>query len=516
MNKIQILWVDDEIDNLKAQILFLQSKGYEVSPVTNGYDAIERCRENNYDIVFLDESMPGMTGLETLTKIKAINATLPVVMITKNEAERIMDDAIGAQISDYLIKPVNPNQILLTLKRIIDNKRLVSAATTTAYRQEFTQILMQIQDGLSHQEWAEIYKKLVFWELELDNIQTQEMSEVLTLQKSEANKAFCKFVEKNYFNWIQNRESAPTLSHTLFRDKIFPNIDKDGSNFVILIDNLRYDQWRIIQPIIAEVFRMTDEDHYYSILPTSTHYARNAIFAGLMPADIERRHPAAWLNDADEGGKNLHEEEFLGDQLYLTGNNMKYSYTKILNHQSGKDLVDNIHNLLHNTLNVIVYNFIDMLSHARTEVEMLKELASDEAAYRSLTKSWFIHSPLWQALRRIEDKKINLFFTTDHGTIRVQTPSKVVGDRNTTTNLRYKHGKSLQYNRKDVLEIKNPKDGKLPSPNVSSTFIFAKEDIFFAYPNNYNHYVNYYKNTFQHGGVSLEEMIVPIARFTNK
>ncbi|MGB1205629.1 MAG: PglZ domain-containing protein [Chitinophagales bacterium] len=520
MNKIKILWADDEIERLKAQILFLEKKGYQIVPVTNGYDAIDHCREEAVDVVFLDESMPGISGLETLTKIKEIDANLPIVMITKNEAENIMEEAIGVQITDYLIKPVNPSQILLTLKKIIDNTRLVSEATTSAYQQQFRRIFNDIQLGADHRDWADIYKKLIYWELELDNAKTENMKEVLAMQKSEANTEFSKFIIKNYVRWIQNRTHGdiPTMSHTLFRDKIFPNIEDNATNFVILIDNLRFDQWKILQPIISEEFRFLEEDTFFSILPTSTHYSRNAIFAGLMPFDIARRFPHLWKNDVDEGGKNLEEEAFLADQLDRTNNNMKFSYTKITNNYNARNLVDNIHNLTHNKLNVIVYNFVDMLSHARTEMEVLKELASDESAYRSITKSWFLHSPLWQAMRRLKDqkKKVNIFITTDHGTIRVNRPSKVVGDRNTTTNLRYKHGKNLKYNSRDVLEVRNPRDAMLPCPRVSSTFIFAKEDLFFVYPNNYNHFVNYFRNTFQHGGISLEEVIIPVARFTSK
>ncbi len=517
MSGVKILWVDDEIDNLKAQILFLEKKGYHVTPVTNGYDALEKCQEEILDVVFLDESMPGISGLETLTRIKAINSNLPVVMITKNEAEDIMEEAIGSQITDYLIKPVNPHQILLTLKKIIDNHRLVSQKTTSAYQQEFSRIFSAIQMGGDFNDWVELYKKLIFWELELDNARTDEMKEVLAMQKSEANNEFCKYVIKNYVAWVQGKKEGPTMSNTLFREKVFPVLADDVANFVVVIDNLRFDQWKIIQPIISEAFQFIKEDSFFSILPTSTQYSRNAMFAGLMPHDIERRHPNMWRNDIDEGGKNMYEEEFLRDQLKQNNlNHLKVSYTKVTNHHNGKNLVDNIHNMLDKDLNIIVYNFVDMLSHARTEMEVLKELASDEAAYRSITRSWFEHSPLWQALRKVANKKINLIITTDHGTIRVQNPSKCVGDRNTTTNLRYKHGKNLQYVKKDVLEVRRPNDAKLPRPNVSSTFIFAKEDKFFVYPNNYNHYVNYYKNTFQHGGISLEEMIVPIVYFRGK
>ncbi|MGB0839375.1 MAG: response regulator [Chitinophagales bacterium] len=516
MSNIRVLWADDEINHLKAHIMFLERKGYSITAVSNGHDAVDYCKEESFDVVFLDESMPGITGLETLTKIKAINANLPVVMITKNEAETIMEEAIGAQITDYLIKPVNPNQILLTLKKIIDNKRLVRESTAHAFQQDFRRLFTQIQMGLDHEEWVELYKNLVDWELKLNEADNTEMKNVLAMQKSEANNEFSKFVENNYLDWVDARGDAPTMSHNLLHRKVFPHLKEDATNFLVVIDNLRWDQWKVLQPIIAEEFRFVEDDAYYSILPTSTQYSRNAIFAGLMPSEIARRYPHLWKNDIDEGGKNLHEADFLEEHLKRTRNNMRFSYTKVTNHRNGRNLVDNIHNLMQNKLNVIVYNFVDMLSHARTEMEVLKELASDEAAYRSLTRSWFIHSPLWEALKRISDKKVNLIFTTDHGTIRVNQPSKVIGDRNTTTNLRYKHGRNLQYKRRDVLEVRKPIMAGLPRPHVSSTFIFAKADTFFVYPNNYNHYVNYFKNTFQHGGISLEEVIVPVARFTSK
>ncbi len=514
MSKVKILWADDEIDLLKPQIMFLEQKGYEVSPVSNGYDAIEHCKEGQPDVVFLDESMPGLSGLETLTQIKELNTNLPIVMITKNEAENIMEEAIGAQITDYLIKPVNPNQILLTLKKIIDNSRLVSEKTTSGYQQEFAKIFSAIQMNPSYDEWVEIYKKIIYWELELDNAKTKEMQEVLTMQKNEANTEFSKFVIKNYMKWMQG--DGPVLSHNLFKDKLVPLFESDKTNFLLVIDNLRFDQWKIIQPHLSEHFRFESEDTYCGILPTSTQYSRNAIFAGLTPLEISERYPDKWLNDHEEGGKNMHEEFLLNEQLKRLGYDLKTSYTKVTNHYHGKQLVENVHNLLNNDLNVIVYNFVDMLSHARTEMEVLKELASDETAYRSLTRSWFEHSPLLDALKKVADRGINIVITTDHGTIRVQNPSKVIGDKNTTTNLRYKMGKNLNFEGKDVLSIRDPHKAGLPSPNVSSSYIFAKEDKFFVYPNNYNHYVNYYKNTFQHGGISLEEMIIPVVKYTSK
>ncbi len=518
MEKIKILWADDEINLLKPQMLFLEQKGYDVVTVSNGYDALEECQSTkDIDVVFLDESMPGMTGLETLAKIKENSPNLPVVMITKNEAENVMEEAIGGQITDYLIKPVNPNQILLTLKKIIDKKRLVGDKTTSDYQQEFRQILMEINSGLSVSEWAEVYKRIINWELKLDASRTnEEMGEILSMQKNEANKEFSKFVMKRYEGWLGSEDDeSPTMSHNLMRKKVFPNVKEGTPTIMLLMDNLRFDQWKILEPIFNENFRVEEEDFFYSILPTSTQYSRNAIFAGMMPLDIQKRFRDKWLNDNEQGGKNMHEHDFLADQIQRTFRKpIKFDYLKVTNANVGKQLQDNILNYLHNDLTVIVYNFIDMLSHARTEMEVLKELASDETAYRSLTRSWFLHSPLYTALQKAAERGAQLIVTTDHGTIRVKTPSRVVGDRETTTNLRYKVGRNLQFEKKDVLAFRDPQKVGLPRPNVSSTFIFAKEDLFFLYPNNYNHYNNYYRNTFQHGGISLEEIICPVVKLS--
>lgn len=517
INQASILWVDDEIEQLKSQILFLENKGYRVDALTNGFDALEFLKDHMVDIILLDESMPGISGLETLTRIKELDLPVPVIMVTKNEAEDLMDDAIGSQITDYLIKPVNPNQVLHSLKKIIDNKRLVAEKTTTAYQQEFRKLFMALNSSPDFNEWMEIYKKLVYWEMEMGKADSPEMQEVFASQKSEANTEFAKFISRNYPAWVKaTGADAPTMSHTLFRDKVVPYLDPDMPTFFVLIDNLRFDQWKAIQPIFAESFRLAEEDTFYSILPTSTQYSRNALFAGLLPVDIEARFPVQWKNDDEEGGKNLHEEEFLAAQLKRLRLDLKFSYTKITNHSDGQHLVNNIHNLLQYPLNVIVYNFVDMLSHARTEMEVLKELASDEVSYRSITASWFLHSPLNQALKRIAGRKANLILGTDHGSVRVNSPCKVVGDRQTTTNLRYKHGRNLNFDPREVLAFRDPKDAGLPRPNVNSSYIFAKEDGFLCYPNNYNHFVNYYRNTFQHGGISLEEMIIPIIRMVSK
>ena len=518
MRKDRILWADDEIDLLKPQLFFLEKKGYTIQTVSNGHDALTQLAESGpYDIIFLDESMPGITGLETLSRIKNLGYSIPVVMVTKNEAENIMEEAIGGQIADYLIKPVNPNQLLLTLKKLMDNKRLISEKSTLAYQTAFRELYMKITGTNHFEDWVDIYKNLIQWELKLDESSDPEIQDILASQKMEANNEFSKYIINNYSGWFDNKNKAPILSHQLLLEKVFKHLNDDVPTIFLLLDNLRFDQWKVIEPIINQNFHIEEESYFYSILPSTTQYSRNAIFAGLMPADIEREYPDWWLNDNDEGGKNLKEPDLLAKQMKRwIRKEIKTEYIKVTNSSHGKTLVDNADQLLNNQFTVIVYNFIDMLSHVRTEMEVLKELASDEKAYRSLTKSWFLHSPLWSALQKISKKKVRLIIATDHGTIRVNDPSRVVADKETTSNLRYKVGKYLQYEKKDVLEIREPQKVGLPRPNVSSAFIFARENKYFLYPNNYGYYLNYFKNTFQHGGISMEELICPVIRLVSK
>ena len=517
MNNINILWVDDEIDLLKPHILFLEQKDYNVTTCQSGTEALENIEEQNFDIVFLDENMPGLTGLETLAEIKEKKANLPVVMITKSEEEYIMEEAIGSKIADYLIKPVNPNQILLSLKKNLDHSRLVTEKTTSSYQQEFRKIAMDLSMINSYEEWVELYQKLIYWELELEDIDDPSMFEILESQKNEANLQFGKFIDKNYLGWFNSDEEAPILSHNLFKERVVPELSKDRPTLFVVIDNLRYDQWKAFEPIVTNYYKKIKEESYSSILPTATQYARNAIFSGLMPLEMEKQHPDLWKNDTDEGGKNLFENEFLEAQLKrLRLENIKFEYHKISSLKSGKKLAENFKSQKTNDLTVVVYNFVDMLSHAKTEMEVIKELAANDKAYRSLTVSWFKNSPLLSIIQQAQHLGFKLIITTDHGTINVKNPSKVVGDKETSLNLRYKTGRSLTFNDRDVLAAKDPKNINLPAITMSSSFIFAKGDLFFAYPNNYNHYVSYYRNTYQHGGVSLEEMIIPFVVLTPK
>jgi len=511
MKRASILWTDDEIEILKPHIIFLKEKGYNVDTCSNGTDTIDLIANNSYDIIFLDENMPGMSGIDTLKAIKEMKPEIPVVMITRSEEENIMEAAIGSKIADYLIKPVKPNQILLCLKRIIESNRLVSEMTTSDYQAEFNRIRMMIDSASTFTEWTDIYRKLVFWELQLDNSGDPGLREIYRMQEQEANGSFSKFISKNYSEWFTGTSSEkPLLSPSVISSTILPLLRKGEKVFFVLIDNLRYDQWKVIQAETASLLKIIEESLYYSILPTATQYSRNAIFAGRMPVEIEKSTPEYWVWDDESEGKNSFEKELLEKQLERHSVKCRWSYEKISNNTTGKKVNDNLASLLANDLNVLVYNFVDLISHARTDIGLIRDIANDEPAYRSLTRSWFIHSPLIELFRKLQGTGAKIVLTTDHGTIRVNNPVKVTGDRHTSTNLRYKTGRNLDYDQKQVFDVTQPSMIHLPKSNITSRYIFARGYDFLVYPNNYNHFVNYYRNTFQHGGISLQEMILPL------
>ena len=512
-----LLWVDDEIEQLKAHLLFLEKKGYEVVTVSNGTDAIEECASRSFDLVLLDEQMPGLSGLETLQRIKEIQPALPVVMVTKSEEENIMEQAIGQKIADYLIKPVNPNQILLTLKKNIHRREIETEVTQNQYQQNFQQIAMQIMDSKTWQDWMDVYKRLVHWELQLSSTDSQ-MTEMLQMQKEEANLGFSKFIKKNYLNWISTTPQGgevPMMSHRVFKEKVFPLLAEGQKVMLVVMDNFRYDQWRMLAEQLGEQYDI-EEELYCSILPTATQYARNAIFSGLMPDQIAKMFPDLWVDEDEEEGKNLNEAPLIQTQLDRYRRRNSFSYNKLNTSQEAERLMQQLNSLQKYDLNVVVFNFIDMLSHARTESRMVRELANNESAYRSITLSWFRHSVIADFFRYLAQSDYKVIVTTDHGSIRCTRPVKIVGDRNTNTNLRYKLGKNLNYNDKDLFVIKEPQKAQLPSPNLSTSYVIATGNSFFAYPNNYNYYVSYYRDTFQHGGISLEEMMIPLATLTGK
>jgi CheY-like chemotaxis protein len=508
----RILWADDEIDSLKAHLIFLENKGHNITPVNSGNEAIEEFKINSFDLVFLDENMPGISGLKALEEIKIWSPNTPVVMITKSEEEMIMEEAIGKQISDYLIKPVNPNQILMVIKKLLDGKRLISETNTLSYQQNFRGISNDLNNSMDLNEWIALFKKLNFWERQLE-MSDENMYEIFDMQKEEANQLFSKYIDKNYIDILNDKEHI--TSHNLLKKELFPKL-KNESYFLIVIDNLRYDQWLIIKPVIEELFNIEKEEIYCSILPTTTQYARNSLFSGLMPLEIKNKFPDKWVDEDENEGKNLHEEFFLNENLKRNSIAGKFSYNKITNLTKGKKLLSNFNNLLENNLNTIVYNFVDTLSHARTEMEVIKELAEDESAYRSLTLSWFKHSPLYDMMKKMSESSSKVFLTTDHGTIRVKSPTKIMGPKQTNSNMRYKVSKNLSYNKKHVMESLNPHEIMLPKNNLSSSYVFAKENNFFVYPNNYHQFATLYNDTFQHGGISLEEMLIPYVFLNSK
>ena len=525
MTNGQLLWIDDEMELLKAHIIFLQKKGYEVTTASNGTDAIDLCQERLrvgasagmpfFDLVLLDEQMPGLSGLETLQRIKELSPATPVVMVTKSEEENIMEQAIGQKIADYLIKPVNPNQILLTLKKNIHRREIETEVTQSHYQQNFQQIALQIMESTTWQDWVEVYKRLVHWELQLSATDSQ-MTDMLAMQKEEANLGFSKFIKKNYLEWVgPSKVPSPLTSPRVFPDRIFPFLDKGEKVFLIVLDNFRYDQWRLLAQEMGDLFDI-DEELYCSILPTATQYARNAIFSGLMPKQVQQMFPDLWVDEDEEEGKNLNEEPLIRTQIERYRRHNTFSYTKINNSTEADRFMQQLSSLKRNDLNVVVFNFIDMLSHARTESRMVRELANNESAYRSITLSWFRHSVIADFFRWLAQSGYRVVVTTDHGSIRCTKPVKIIGDRNTNTNLRYKLGKNLAYDSKDLFVIKNPAEAQLPQPNISTSYVFASGNAFFAYPNNYNYYVSYYKDTFQHGGISMEEMIIPLVTMTGK
>ena len=506
MLKNKILWVDDEIDFLKSHLIFLSDKGYEINTCTNGSDALDLVKKNQYDIILLDENMPGISGIETLKQIKKIDTNLKVIMITKSEEENIMEEAIGKEISDYLIKPVNPNQILLSLKKNLKEKELIKDNNVLEYQQEFRNLSSKMIGVSDYNQWIELYKEIINWEIKLSEINDSTMVEILKTQKSEANSLFAKFIEKNYSKWLNSTES-PTLSNNLIKNHLIKELGTNPTIFIV-IDNLRYDQWMIVEPLILDYYKKESEIAYYSILPTTTQYARNSLFSGLMPLKIKEKYPKFWKDDYEDGGKNLFEYELLDKNLEdIYFEKIDHEYFKITNLKNGLKLANSLKGKINNKLTTIVYNFVDMLSHSKTEMEMIKELASNDKAYRSLTKSWFENSPLFEIIKNAQDLGFKLIITTDHGTINVKNPAKIIGDKNTSQNLRYKTGKSLTYNHKENISYNNPEEVGLPKTSINSSYVFSKEDYYLVYPNNYNHYSNYFRNTYQHGGVSMEEMI---------
>ncbi len=509
----RILWADDEIDLLKPHILFLESKGYEVVSVSNGEDAVQKVRDGSFEVVLLDEHMPGMGGLEAVSEILHISPDLPVVMVTKSEEERLMDQALGGQIADYLTKPVNPSQVLLTCKRILDRSRIRSERVSQDYLSSFSGITRRLMEPLSHSEWVDLYQTLIGYDIELGG--DEGVRQVLEDQYHEANRTFSRFVEDHYPEWIRShdqsqKEERPVLSHEVVSTFVEPLLKKGGPVVFFVIDCMRYDQWLEFERLISPLFSMEKAFHY-SILPTATPYSRNAIFSGLLPRDLAEKYRAVWSQgEDDEHSRNRNEEEFLNDQLKAKEGKIRIRYDKLITTQNGRDFAQNVHNVLQVDLSAVVVNFVDILAHSRSDSAVLRELAPDERAYRALTRTWFEHSWLYNAFMQLADTDCTIVVTTDHGAIRSLHATKVIGDRETSTALRYKYGRNLKCDERHAILVRDPHDYGLPRDHMNMNYIIAKEDYYFVYPTNYNKYVSRYRDTMQHGGISLEEMILPV------
>ncbi len=518
MSSKKILWVDDEIEFLRPHILFLTERGYEVETATNADDALALIREKNFNLVLLDEMMPGKDGLTTLNEIKDLRPGLPVIMITKNEEESLMEEAIGAKIDDYLTKPVNPSQILMACKKFLESRDISQQKITRSYSQELNQIALRLMEPLDWEDWIDIYLKLTGWDVELDGVNEPHLRDIIYDQRRECNVEFGKFIEKNYHNWIYEKDERPELSVDVVKNYVFPHL-KEGKRVVfVVIDCLRMDQWLTLEPFFYDYFNIT-KNYYYSILPTATPFSRNAIFSGLYPIDIEKRYPELWAQGEDDDySRNRYESRLMYDQVRLLGYRAKTEpqYVKILNQEEARNLEKNLSSYLNSPLFSIVVNFVDILAHSRSDLPILKEIAPDEPSYRSLTRSWFEHSAIYAVFKKLAEEDVTVVVTSDHGSIRSLRGAKVIGDRETSTNLRYKFGRNLKVDSKHAVYIKNPKDYKLPQRNFNTNYIIAKEDFYFVYPTNYHKYLAYYRDSFQHGGISLEEMILPVVTLEPK
>ncbi len=511
-----ILWADDEIELLRAHIIFLEQRGYRVTSVANGTDALTHILHETIDLVLLDEQMPGMGGLETLAAIREVQSDVPVVMVTKSEEEHQMEEALGGQINDYLTKPVNPSQILLTCKRLLEHGRLRNERISQDYMRRFNQITLALMNPLSHEEWVVLYRELVRYDVLLEY--DQAAREVLADQYREANRVFGRYIEEAYQGWIRQLDKhssreRPVLSPEVIPKWVLPELRKERPVVFMVIDCMRHDQWLELEKLLNPWFSMK-KDFYYSILPTATPYSRNAIFSGLLPRDIARRYSCNWsAGQDDEHSRNRHEEDYLAALLRRKGtSNVRTRYHKLVSKADGQALARAAADCLQADLSAIVVNFVDILAHSRSDSDVLKELAPDERAYRAVTRTWLEHSWLLQAFQILAKHDCTIVMTSDHGAVRSLHPTTVRGDRSTSTALRFKCGRRLKANKRHAICISDPPAYGLPADNLTTDYLIAKEDYYFVYPTNYHRYANLYRDSIQHGGAAMEEMILPVIR----
>ncbi len=514
----QILWADDEIDLLRPHQIFLKDRGYDITPVTNGDDAIALVQKRGFDAVLLDEMMAGRDGLSTLAAIKDINPHIPVIMITKNEEERLMEQAIGQRIDDYLTKPVNPSQILLACKKLLDARQIQKDRMGLDYAAASNRLRESLILAESWRDWIDLHVRLSEWDLELDRFYDPGLRTMHDDLRSACNLGFGKFVEDNYSQWVQDEEDSPTLSVDIVSEFVAPYVQDGQQVFFVVVDCMRLDHWLAILPLLSDIFDI--EQHYhYSILPTATPYSRNAIFSGLFPIDLAVLYPDEWqVARDDDMSRNRHEHQLLDQQLAEIDPelNLDTRYVKILDIAEGNRLAKKVHSYRSFPLMAVVVNFLDMLTHGRSESELLQEMAPNEPAYRSLTRSWFSHSSLFEMLRKLSETDSTVVLTTDHGCMLSARASLAYGNRDTSTGIRFKYGKNLRCDNRHAMHIRDPEAFGLPSVGQGTNYIICREDYFFVYPTNFNEYQAKYANSFQHGGISLEECILPVAIMRGK
>ena len=514
MNNNKILWVDDEIDLLKSHILFLESKGYNIIPANSGEDAIEICDNESVDLILLDEMMTGMDGIETLKIIKEKHPHLPVIMVTKNEEEWLMEEAISEKISNYLIKPVNPNQILIACKNILDNQKISEEKDIKDFLSYYNVLSNLDFLNLSYNEWLDIYDKLCLWIIKLESFDSNNFSDMLYEQKNILNKQFITFIRNNYLDWLKNKDERPIMSPDIFEKSIAPLLSNDKKVVFIIIDCLRTDQWKAISPFFEKNFKI-NANYHLSILPTATPYARNSIFSGLFPLDIKQKYPELWKKMFLDKKFNKYEDELFQLLLNRQGfSNKKQSYVKISDFNAGKKFFNKINDFKNSDILNIVVNFVDILGHTRSESEILKELIPNESAYRQSIYNWFQNSWLRNCINVFSDWGVEVVITSDHGNTIVNRPCVVKADQTASTGVRYKYGRNLNVKDKNVLKINNPEKFKLPMFDVNTQYLISTDNSFFVYSNEYHKYINMYKGTFQHGGISMDEMLVPLINLT--
>jgi DNA-binding response OmpR family regulator len=511
-----ILWVDDEVESLSSHILFLQEQGFNVEKAAHGDDALALLQRTAYGVVLLDEQMPGRRGLDLFRAIRALDLTLPVVMVTKSEEPATLKDAIGADISDYLVKPVNPRQVLSVVTRILEGDRIRQQRLSRDFATRFRELEARRAGVLDWRSWTELVVELAEWEFRLGQAEEPGLSEALQSLQASLRQDFARFIDQQYAGWLRGtRADRPPLSVDIVPEFVEPALRQHKKALLVVVDCLRLDQWEAIRPLISTRFDV-ETSYYFSIVPTATPFARNAIFSGLLPAALQAAHPH-WWRDQDESSLNAHEHELLSAQLERRyGRQIPVRYEKVFTAADGEALLTRLpSHLAAEGVTALVFNFIDQLTHGRTENSTLFEVARDAPALRSLTRTWFERSALWGALREAERRNVPVLLTTDHGSIHCHSPATVFARRDATANLRYKFGEDLRtQEREAAIVVDDLASFGLPARAPGTRLLLATGDRFFVYPTKLREYQARYRGAFLHGGVTPEEMVLPIALLT--